>query len=391
MLCSTVEGLSTKRNTMARARRHKSERPTLRKKAAATSKPTAAEAPAFFTRRIIDSQPQEMRVVGSFTEALSAHNPDDSAPSAPGAITQVVIPRSTPGLLEEITSAWQLHPVLVDDLFHANQRAKVDRYDDVLFVVLKAAVYRDAIEEVEFNEFHLLMKDDALVIICQGDRFIDGTPIPEHVEDITAYFTHEKGNWRADRELLSLGPEALIYRLLDTAVDTYFPVLDGLQDDKDGIERQVFSGDTAAAERIYLLSQEVIDVLHNSTHLNRLTQALGHGAAKYAIPDQLQTYLDDVTDHLTRVLAEAGELREALSQILNVNSTLVAQRQNEDMKKISGWAAILFAPTLVGAIYGMNFDDMPELHWAFGYPMALGLMLGLGIALYVVFKTKKWM
>src|SRR5699024_6041406 len=98
----------------------------------------------------------------------------------------------------------------------------------------------------------------------------------------------------------------------------------------------------------------------------------------------------DVTDHLTRVLAEAGELREALSQILNVNSTLVAQRQNEDMKKISGWAAILFAPTLVGAIYGMHFDDMPELHWAFGYPMALGLMLGLDIALYVVFKTKKW-
>jgi len=356
-----------------------------------TSKPAAAEAPRFFTRRIIDSQPQDMRTVESFAEALSAHNRDDSASRTPGAITQIVVPRSAPGLLEEIASTWQLHPVLVDDLFHANQRAKVDRYDDVLFVVLKAAVYRDAIEEVEFNEFHLLMKDDALVIICQGDRFIDGTPIPERVEDITAYFTNEQRSWRTDRELLSLGPEALVYRLLDTAVDTYFPVLDGLQDDKDGIERQVFSGDTAAAERIYLLSQEVIDVLHNSTHLNRLTQALGQGAAKYAIPEQLQAYLDDVTDHLTRVLAEAGELREALSQILNVNSTLVAQRQNEDMKKISGWAAILFAPTLVGAIYGMNFDDMPELHWAFGYPLALGLMLGLGIALYVVFKTKKWM
>ncbi|WP_209371738.1 magnesium and cobalt transport protein CorA [Brevibacterium renqingii] len=376
---------------MARARRHKSERPTRRKRSSMASKATVPEAPTLFSRRIIDSQPQEMRVARSFSEALSAHDPEDSGPSAPSSITQVVIPRSTPGLLEEIASTWQLHPVVVDDLFHANQRAKVDRYDEVLFVVIKAAVYRDAIEEVEFNEFHLLMKDDVLVIICQGDRFIDGTPIPERVEDITAYFTNEKRSWRTDRQLLSLGPEALVYRLLDTAVDTYFPVLDGLQDDKDGIERQVFSGDTAAAERIYLLSQEVIDVLHNSTHLNRLTQALGNGAAKYAIPDELRAYLDDVTDHLTRVLAEAGELREALSQILNVNSTLVAQRQNEDMKKISGWAAILFAPTLIGAIYGMNFDDMPELHWAFGYPMALGLMLGLGIVLYVVFKTKKWM
>ncbi|WP_420096669.1 magnesium and cobalt transport protein CorA [Brevibacterium sediminis] len=375
---------------MGRSRRHKAERPSLRKRSA-VAKTTASEEPMLFSRRIIDSEPQEMKVARSFAEALSAHDLDSSGSSVTGSITQVVIPRSAPGLLEEIASAWQLHPVLVDDLFHANQRAKVERYDDVLFLVLKSAVYIDAKEEVEFNEFHLLMKDDALVIICQGDRFIDGTPIPADTSGVQEYFTNEKRSWTKDRELLALGPEALIYRLLDTAVDTYFPVLDGLQVDKDGIERQVFSGDTAAAERIYLLSQEVIDVLHNSTHLNRLTQALGNGAAKYAIPDDLRAYLDDVSDHLTRVLAEAGELREALSQILNVNSTLVAQRQNEDMKKISGWAAILFAPTLVGAIYGMNFDDMPELHWAFGYPMALGLMLGLGVVLYVVFRVKKWM
>ena len=374
---------------MARVHKHKAERPSLRKRSAVST--TVSAEPMLLSRRIIDSEPQEMSVVRSFAEALSAPELDDSDPSVPGSLTQVVIPSSAPELLAEIASTWDLHPVLVDDLFHANQRAKVERYEDVLFVVLKSAVYIDAKEEVEFSEFHLLMKDDVLVIICQGDRFIDGTPIPADTDGVQEYFTNERRSWTKDRELLALGPEALIYRLLDTAVDGYFPVLDGLQDDKDGIERQVFSGDTAAAERIYLLSQEVIDVLHNSTHLNRLTQALGNGAAKYAIPDDLRAYLDDVTDHLTRVLAEAGELREALSQILNVNSTLVAQRQNEDMKKISGWAAILFAPTLVGAIYGMNFDDMPELHWAFGYPMALGLMLGLGVVLYIVFRVKKWM
>ncbi|KHS53848.1 magnesium and cobalt transport protein CorA [Brevibacterium linens] len=374
---------------MARVHNHKAERPSLRKRSAVST--TVSAEPMLSSRRIIDSEPQEMSVVRSFAEALSAPELDDSDPSVLGSITQVVIPSSAPELLAEIASTWDLHPVLVDDLFHANQRAKVERYEDVLFVVLKSAVYIDAKEEVEFSEFHLLMKDDVLVIICQGDRFIDGTPIPADTDGVQEYFTNERRSWTKDRELLALGPEALIYRLLDTAVDGYFPVLDGLQDDKDGIERQVFSGDTAAAERIYLLSQEVIDVLHNSTHLNRLTQALGNGAAKYAIPDDLRAYLDDVTDHLTRVLAEAGELREALSQILNVNSTLVAQRQNEDMKKISGWAAILFAPTLVGAIYGMNFDDMPELHWAFGYPMALGLMFGLGVVLYVVFRVKKWM
>lgn len=376
---------------MARVRRDKPERPSLRKRSAVGSEAKSTEAPTLFSRRIIDSEPQEMNVVRSFADALSARDPDGSGSSVPGSITQIVIPNPAPGLLEEIASAWQLHPVLVDDLLHANQRAKVESYDDVLFVVLKSAVYIDAREEVEFNEFHLLMKDDVLVIICQGDRFIDGTPIPADTSGVQEYFTNERRSWAKDRELLALGPKALMFRLLDTVVDGYFPVLEGLQDDKDGIERQVFSGDTAAAERIYLLSQEVIDVLHNSTHLNRLTQALGNGEAKYAIPDDLRAYLDDVTDHLTRVLAEAGELREALSQILNVNSTLVAQRQNEDMKKISGWAAILFAPTVVGAIYGMNFDDMPELHWTFGYPMALGLMLGLGVVLYVVFRVKKWM
>ena len=376
---------------MSSIHRQRFERPSLRKRAANASTQTTLRNASLFSRRIVDSEPQELIVTDSFGEALAEHSPRSSATTDAGAITQVIVPSSTPELLAEIASAWELHPVLVDDLFHANQRAKVERYGDVLFVVLKSAVYIDAEEKVEFNEFHLLMKDDALVIICQGERFIDGTPIPESIEDITDYFTNVERSWTKDRELLSMGPEALIYRLLDTAVDGYIPVLDGLQNDKDGIERQVFSGDTAAAERIYLLSQEVIDVLHNSTHLNRLTQALGNGAAKYAIPDELRAYLDDVTDHLTRVLAEAGELREALSQILNVNSTLVAQRQNEDMKKISGWAAILFAPTLVGAIYGMNFDDMPQLHWAFGYPMALGLMLGLGIVLYVVFRVKKWM
>jgi magnesium transporter len=376
---------------MSPVSRHRFERPSLRKRPTAVAQTSTTEAASLFSRRIVDSEPQDLIVSGSFAEALGAHGSGSDAPTDSGTITQVIIPDSTPELLAEIASAWDLHPVLVDDLYHANQRAKVERYGEVLFAVLKSAVYIDAKEEVEFSEFHLLMKDDVLVIVCQGDRFIDGTPIPGSRDGIREYFTNEKRGWTKDRELLSLGPEALIYRFLDTAVDGYFPVLDGLQFDKDGIERQVFSGDTAAAERIYLLSQEVIDVLHNSTHLNRLTQALGNGAAKYAIPDELRAYLDDVTDHLTRVLAEAGELREALSQILNVNSTLVAQRQNEDMKKISGWAAILFAPTLIGAIYGMNFDDMPELHWAFGYPMALGLMVGLGVVLYTVFKTKKWM
>ena len=122
-----------------------------------------------------------------------------------------------------------------------------------------------------------------------------------------------------------------------------------------------------------------------------MIDALRRGFDRYGIPEPLQTYLQDVADHLTRAAARVSELRDALSQILNVNATLVAQRQNEDMKKISGWAAILFAPTLIAAVYGMNFDEMPELHWAFGYPLAVGGMVSFALVLYLTFRRKKWM
>jgi len=135
----------------------------------------------------------------------------------------------------------------------------------------------------------------------------------------------------------------------------------------------------------------VIDMQHATSSLTEVLHALRAGFGKYGIADELQTYLQDVSDHLTRAHSQVTEYRDALSQILNVNSTLVAQRQNEDMKKISGWAAILFAPTLIAAIYGMNFDVMPELHWAFGYPMAVVLMVAFAAVLYWIFKRSKWM
>jgi len=244
---------------------------------------------------------------------------------------------------------------------------------------------------VEFSEFHLIMRPGSLVVICQDGRLIDGSVVDSSTAEAMEEPLGLGAPLLANQQLLRLGPEAMVYQLLDAIVDGYFPVLDGLQTDKEQIERQVFSGDAAAAERIYRLSQEVIDLLHAATALDKVLQGLHRGADKYDIPGELQTYLQDVTDHLTRVLTETTEVRDSLSQILNVNATLIAQRQNEDMKKISGWAAILFAPTLIAAVYGMNFDLMPELHWSFGYPVAIGLMVGFAAALYFVFKRKKWM
>ena len=351
--------------------------------------PAGQGSAATLTRRIVAGVPQEISTGESFAEALAfARTGEDR-------MTLSVIPHPAPETIAELASVWQLHPLLVEDLLHAGQRPKLERYDDVLFLVVRSARYLDEAEEVEFSEFHLLMRERALVVICQDGRLADGTVVETVVDAVggTAGESPLGGGAPlfADRELLRLGPEAMVYQLLDAIVDGYFPVLDGLQTDKEQIERQVFSGDAAAAERIYRLSQEVIDLLHATTALTRVLQRLQHGADKYEMPGALQAYLQDVADHLTRVLGETTELRDALSQILNVNATLVAQRQNEDMKKISGWAAILFAPTLIAAVYGMNFDLMPELHWAFGYPLAVGAMLAFAGGLYLAFKRKRWM
>ncbi|MFT4294486.1 MAG: magnesium and cobalt transport protein CorA [Micropruina sp.] len=356
----------------------------VRRRAAQRSVEVTPVTTSILTRRIVDGIPQELSAADSFAGVLDFVHAGESR------MALTVVSHPTPEVVAELADAWQLHPLLVEDLVQADQRPKVERYGDVLFVVVRSARYLDVTEEVEFSEFHLLVKSEALVIVCQDGRLVDGTVIGSGVGAEQASLS-DGTPLLGNPDLLRLGPEALVYQLLDMIVDGYFPVLEGLQTDKEQIERQVFSGDAAAAERIYRLSEEVIDLLHATTALSKVLRRLQLGAKKYQLPADLLTYLHDLDDHLGHVTGETGELRDALSQILNVNATLVAQRQNEDMKKISGWAAILFAPTLIAAVYGMNFDVMPELHWPIGYPVAVGAMVAFAVLLYLVFKWKKWM
>ncbi|WP_402463972.1 magnesium and cobalt transport protein CorA [Isoptericola aurantiacus] len=339
---------------------------------------------AHVTRYVEDGRPQPAPADASVADGLRF------AEAAPGRMTMSLYPRPSAQDVRELAQAWQLHPLLVEDLLHAGQRPKLERYGDVLFLVVRSAWYVDEAEDVVLAEFHLLVRPGAVAVLCQDGRWIDGEPATG-LDEESDRFVGRGGTLLSDEHLLRLGPEAVVYRLLDAVVDGYAPVLQGLAVDKEQIERQVFSGDAAVAERIYRLSQEVIDMQHATASLTEVLEALRAGFAKYTIATELQTYLQDVSDHLRRADARVAELREALGQILEVNSTLVAQRQNEDMKKISGWAAILFAPTLIAAVYGMNFDVMPELHWAFGYPLAVALMIAFAAILYWVFKRSRWM
>lgn len=330
---------------------------------------------------------------GRVVDTLDDGSPADAltyAAGSPSRLAMSLYPAPTTAQVESLADAWDLHPVLREDLLLGKQRPKAERYGDVFFLVARAARYLDAAERVELAEFHILVRPGAVAILCQDDQWVDGTD----AEGIAAAAI---GNPRygaalfESEHLLRMGPEAVAYWLLDIIVDAYAPVLEGLEIDKEQVERQVFAGDAAATERIYRLGQEVIDLQHAVTGLGAVLEALRRGIDRHGLSHDLQTYLQDVSDHHSHAATRVVELRESFAQILDVNATLVAQRQNEDMKKISGWAAILFAPTLIAAIYGMNFRTMPELGWAWGYPLALGGMVAFACVLWLVFKRNRWM
>jgi magnesium transporter len=208
-----------------------------------------------------------------------------------------------------------------------------------------------------------------------------------------------------ESDLLSRGPEAILYAIMDRVVDGYTPVVRGLENDIDEIETEVFGGNPGVSRRIYELSREVIEFQRAVKPLTSILGGLMGGFDKYGIDPELQRYLRDVQDHAIQVQEQVAGFRDLLQNILSVNLTLVSLQQNEEVKnlteasidqneevkKISAWAAILFAPTLVGTVYGMNFDHMPELHWVIGYPFALLLMLLVSVSLYLVFKRRDWL
>ena len=205
--------------------------------------------------------------------------------------------------------------------------------------------------------------------------------------------------------LLALGPQAILYAVLDQVVDEYQPVIAGLENDIDEIEDQLFQGDPAVSRRIYELATEAMGFQRATHPLVEMLGQLESGYEKYHVDMELQRDFRDVLDHTLQIVARADSFRAILQNALTVQSTLVTQAQNDEIrnmtqasidqgdqvKKISGWAAILFAPTLIGAIYGMNFRFMPELDWPLGYPFALGLMAVSGVVLYVVFKRRGWL
>ncbi|MFG2309885.1 magnesium and cobalt transport protein CorA [Streptomyces sp. NPDC048566] len=376
----------------------KESRRSVWRRALAASSAPAARPPAPDAEPSAPEQTEVASVVQAalYRDGVRVSTPESLADTfrqlreQPDGMAWIGLARPTEAELLSLAEEFDLHPLAVEDAMEAHQRPKLERYGETLFVVLSAARYLDAVEEVDFGELHVFVGPDFVITVRHGAA-PDLSAVRRRMED--------------SPELLRLGPEAVLYAILDSVVDGYVPVVAGVQNDIDEIETEVFRGDPAVSRRIYELSREMVEFQRATRPLVGMLHGLMAGFAKYGTDDELQRYLRDVADHVTHTSERVDGFRQALTDILTVNATLVTQQQNaemralaeagfeqnEEIKKISSWAAILFAPTLVGTVYGMNFEDMPELGWSFGYPFAIGLMGIVCVSLYVIFKRRDWL
>ncbi len=298
---------------------------------------------------------------------------------ADGGIAWIGMYRPSHDEFAEVAREFDLHDLAVEDAVNAHQRPKLERYGETLFCVLRPARYIDETEAVEFGEVH----------IFAGPRFVITV---RHSEAPDLGKIRRKLETRPD--LLRRGSVAILHAIMDRVVDDYGPVVAGVENDIDEIEDEVFDPSWDASRRIYELTREVILF---QRAVKPLIPMLARLMDDPGVGEEERRYLRDVQDHALRVQEQADGFRQLLQNILNVNLTLetktlneVSNRQNEEVKKISAWAAILFAPSIVGTIYGMNFRNMPELRWHYGYAYALGLMVGVSAALYFAFRRRGW-
>jgi magnesium transporter len=279
----------------------------------------------------------------------------------------------TPEEFESVCAEFHLHELAVEDALKAHQRPKVEHYGDTLFLVLKTVGYIDAEEVVEIGEVMLFVADDFLISVRHGAAGGIGAAREE---------------LERRPELLALGPSAALHALVDHIVDGYQPAIAAVEADIADVEDTVFSGTgTNPVERIYTLRRELLQFSTAVAPMESVLDALR--ADPLLAP--MQDYMRNVADHLARVHQEVERSRELLGGILQANLTRVSVRQNEDVRKISAWAAIIAVPTLISGVYGMNFEHMPELTWRFGYPLALLLMAAACGLLYVRFRRSGWL
>jgi magnesium transporter len=276
---------------------------------------------------------------------------------------------------EAVRREFDLHELAVEDAIEAHQRPKLEVYGDTLLVVLKTARWIEDTEQVEFGEILVFVGDQFLITVRHGDTALHDVRL----------------DLEQRPDLLRRGPGAALHAIVDRVVDDYEPVIEQLDAAIRDVEADVFSPSRSnPAERIYRLKRDALALYGAIVPLIEPVAGLA-GDRHPLIHDDQRSYFRDVYDHLSRMAGLVASFRELLTNVLTANLTQSSVRQNEDVRKISAWAAIIAVPTLITGIYGMNFEHMPELTWRFGYPAALGLMALVCVALYRYFHKVGWL
>ena len=308
----------------------------------------------------------EVRLTGEGFVWLGLHDPDATE-------------------LAELAERYDLHQLAVEDALYAeHQRPKLDRYEDTLFAVLKTVRYVHPaspavdVEVVETGEISVFVGRDFVITVRRGE--------PRGLQGL-------RRSMEQDPERLALGPSAVLHAIMDRIVDDYLGVANSMQLDVDAVESAVFGGPGRSkrdAERIYVLKREVLELRRSVAPLQAPLRTLSERPVRLVHPE-IREYFRDVEDHLARVTEQIGSFDELLTTIIQANLAQVTVEQNEDMRRISAWVAILAIPTAVAGIYGMNFREMRELAWRYGYPATLLVIAFICLVLYRGFRRNGWL
>jgi magnesium transporter len=308
-------------------------------------------------------------------DALSLEQAAACAKKGEGEFVWVGLFEPTDEEMEEVAKLFGLHELAVEDAERAHQRPKIEDYEDSYFIVLKTARYHDESETVHFGEIDLFVGPSYVVHVRHGEG---------------SGLRGARRRLQERPDLMKLGPAAVVWAIVDQVVDDYQPVVQGIDDDIEEVEQAVFNPEDAApTERIYFLKREVIEFHRAVWPLLGPLESIERGAFP-GMDEQLRRYLRDVSDHSRRVDEAITSQRELLTSILEANLALVSVNQNEVVKRISGYAALIAVPTFIASVYGMNFEYMPELDWRIGYPLVLALMAAVVTFLFVLLRRARW-
>jgi len=278
-------------------------------------------------------------------------------------------------LLRKVQQEFGLHDLAVEDALRAHQRPKLEIYGDSLFIVLRTAQLNREERRIDFGETHFFVGPRYIVSVRHG---------------ASLSYVEVRARCEATPHLLDKGPGFVLHALMDFIVDQYFPIVDALEDELLALEKEIFveASSRETTTRIYRLQRDLVEVKRAVSPLVDICNRLMRFDL---IPEDTRPYFRDVYDHVIRVNEMVDTLRELLTSALEANLSLISVAQNEAMKKLAGWAAIIAVPTMVAGVYGMNFKFMPELNWRFGYPLVMAVTFAICGLLYVRFKRAGWL